>query len=290
MIWHGNYALDLVTGSQLAFLSGELPRVVHGDTAATPAADGSRYSITDYDSRNGETRLSIKRTSDGAVLFTRVYEGYLSFEEPSPTQASQLLVRYQDDPSAPRFHGVVDLASGNVLEVFPADTVAATWLSDGRVVVLAGSGALSVGLPGATRSAAGQIDLMGRFVVRLRAQPGGTRLLLVLQARSAGGDVEGSDLWLSNLDGSNPVRYTRTNISGSGIWSPDGTRITFAIDTGTVCGGGSCIGTCEQWHAPASASELNPLPASPGVAGRFEVKNRQGQTRTLGCGLSGWTP
>jgi len=263
---------------------------VHGDTAAAPAADGSRYGITDYDSSNDETRLSIKRTSDGGVLFTRVYEGYLSAQQPSPTVVSQMLVQYQDDPSAPRFHGVVDLATGNVLEVFPADTVAATWLSDGRVVVLAGSGALSVGQPGAARTTTGQIDLLGRFVVRLRAQPGNTRLLLVLQARSSGGDVEGSDLWLSNLDGSNRVRYTRTNISGGGIWSPDGTRITFAIDTGTVCGGSSCIGTCEQWHAPASASELNPVPASPGVAGRFLVKNRQGQTQTLGCGLSGWTP
>jgi hypothetical protein len=290
VLWHGNYALDLVDGTQLAYLSGALPRVLNGDTAALPAPDGSRYGISDYDSGNDETRLSIKRTSDGAVQFTRLYEGYLSAPRPSPTVASQLLVQYQDAPGAPRFYGVVDLASGNVIEVYPADTVAVAWLSDGRVVVLGSSGAVGVGLPGATRTATGQIDLLGRTVIGLAAQPGGTRLLMELRAISGSGNVDGSDLWLSNLDGSNPVRYTRTNISGSGIWSPDGTRITFIVDTGTVCGGSSCIGTCEQWHAPATASELNPLPASPGVAGRFSVRDMQGRTRTLGCGLSGWTP
>ena len=290
VLWHGNYALDLVDGTQLAYLSGALPRVLNGDSAATPAPDGTRYGISDYDNRNDETRLSIKRTSDGAVQFTRLYEGYLSSPQPSPAVASQLLVQYQDTPAAPRFYGVVDLASGNVIEVYPDDTVAVAWLSDGRVVVLARSGAVGVGLPGATRTATGQVDLLGRTVVGLAAQPGGTRLLLSLRAITASGDVEGSDLWLSQLDGSNPVRFTRTNISGGGHWSPDGTRIAFTIDTGTVCSGGSCSGTCEQWHAPATASDLNPQPASPGVAGRFSVKDRQGRSQTLGCGLSGWTP
>jgi hypothetical protein len=121
-------------------------------------------------------------------------------------------------------------------------------------------------------------------------QPGGTRVLLGLLAITDTGNVEGSDLWLSGLDGSGTVRYTNTNISNYGVWSPDGQRIGFDVDTGTVCTGGGCTGTCEIWHAPVSAVELNPLPSIAGDAARFSVTNGLGQTRTLGCAVLGWTP
>lgn len=93
-----------------------------------------------------------------------------------------------------------------------------------------------------------------------------------------------------NLDGSAAVRYTSTNISNYGRWPPDGQRIAFDVGTGTVCTGSQCSGTCEIWHAPASASALNPLPAAPGSAARFSVVNRQGAARTLGCNVLAWTP
>jgi hypothetical protein len=290
VLWHNNFALDLLDGTQLASLTGQPPRLVDADPAAQPAPDGLRYGIYAYDSRNGETRISIKRSSDGAVLFSRLYQGYLTAVQPSPSTASRVLVRYQDSPGSSRLYGAIDLASGDVLEVYPADTAAVAWLGDGRAVVLAGGGDISVGAPGTGRSATGRVNLLGRSVMDLAAQPGGTRLLLGLRAFSGSGDVEGTDLWLTNLDGSNTVRYTRTNISSYGVWSPDGARIGFPIDTGTLCVGGSCSGSCEFWHAPANATELNPLPAAPGPAGRFSVNNRQGQARTLGCGVRAWTP
>jgi hypothetical protein len=290
VIWHENYALDLVDGSQLASLTGKPPRLVDASPVARPVTDGSRYAIYDYDSSSVQTRLSIKRTSDGAVLFSHVYEGYLVNLKPSPVVASQLIVRYSEGIIGPKFLGVVDLASGDVLEVYPAGTAAAAWLSDGRVAVIADTGALSVGEPGAARTATGNVDLLGRTVTHFSVQPGGTRLLLGLLAITDSGNVEGSDLWLSSLDGSGTLRYTRTNISNYGFWSPDGQRIGFDVDTGSVCVGGGCIGTCEIWHAPASASTLNPLPSAPGEAARFAVTNRQGQTRTLGCEVLGWTP
>jgi hypothetical protein len=145
-------------------------------------------------------------------------------------------------------------------------------------------------MPGDARTTTGRIDPAGRRVRHLKVQPGGTRLLMGMLAISATGNVEGNDLWLTNLDGSNTVRYTRTNVSSYGVWSPDGQRIAFDVDPGSVCTGGTCTGNCAIWHAPATAKELNPLPAAPGGAAQFEVHNAQGRSRKLGCNLLAWTP
>jgi Tol biopolymer transport system component len=290
VLWHNNFALDTVDGTQLASPSGGQPRTVDVDKVARPVPDGSRYAIYDYSNSSNTTTLTIKRSSDGTVLHQRNYNGYLRDLKPSPTTASQLLLRYSDSVGDPTLFLALDLATSTVLQTFDASFVAVDWLSDGRVVGVSSTGTLSAGLPGGTRSNTGTVDLQSRNLRHIAVQPGGTRLALGLLSLSGTGNVQGSDLWLVNLDGSNAVRYTTTNISNYGRWSPDGQRIAFDVDTGTVCTGSQCSGTCEIWHAPASASGLNPLPAAPGSAARFSVLNRQGTTRTLGCEVLGWTP
>jgi hypothetical protein len=72
--------------------------------------------------------------------------------------------------------------------------------------------------------------------------------------------------------------------------APDSARIAFDIDTGVNCSpGGACSGSCEIWHAPATASSIFPVPAAPGDAARFQVPNRSSSQQALGCTLLGWT-
>lgn len=291
VLWHNNFALDTIDGTQLASLAGQAPRTVDSDKTARAVPDGTRYAIYDHDSSSNVTTLSVKRSSDGATLHQRRYDGYLRDLKPSPIVASRLLVRYSDAVGDPSVFLALDLAlSPSLLETFAAPTVAVDWLGDGRVVAVGSDGSLSAGEPGGARTATGSIDLLGRSVRHIAVQPGGSRMILGLQALSGSGDVEGSDLWLVNLDGSATLRYTSTNLSNYGRWSPDGQRIAFDVDTGTVCTGTQCSGTCEIWHAPASVGALNPLPAAPGGAARFSVIDGQGATRTLGCNVLAWTP
>lgn len=291
VLWHNNFALDTIDGTQLASLGGQAPRTVDRDKTARAVPDGTRYAIYDHDSRSNVTTLTVKRSSDGATLHRRQYNGYLRDIKPSPTVASRLLVRYSEAVGDPSVFLALDLAvSPSLLETFAAPTVAVDWLGDGRVVAVSRSGSLSAGQPGGARTTTGSVDLLGRSVRHIAVQPRGSRMILGLLALSGTGNVEGSDLWLVNLDGSATVRYTSTNISNYGRWSPDGQRIAFDVDTGTVCTGSQCSGTCEIWHGPASASALNPLPAAPGSAVRFSVVDRQGATRTLGCNVLAWTP
>jgi dipeptidyl aminopeptidase/acylaminoacyl peptidase len=264
---------------------------VDPNKTARATADGARYAIYEYDNRRESTTLTVKRTADGAVLHRRSYDGYLRDLKPSPREASQVLARYSDDVGDPTVFIALDLTSSNArLETFAASTAAVDWLSDGRVVAVGNTGTLSAGLPGGAREVTGRVDLLGRTVRHIAVHPESTRLLLGLVLVTGRNNVSGSDLWLTDLDGSDTVRFTNTNISSIGVWSPDGERIAFDVDTGTVCIGAQCSGTCEIWHAPAQATMLNPLAAAPGTAARFSVLNRQGSKRTLGCRLLRWTP
>jgi hypothetical protein len=290
VLWHNNYALDIEDGTQLASPSGKPPRTVDANKVARTVPDGSRFAYYDYDSRNERTTLTVKRTADGAVLHRRMFDGYLRDVKPSGQDAGHVVVRYSDDVGDPTSFRALDLRTGTELERYPAATMAVAWLADGRVVAVGSDGVLSAGVPRGARSTTGRVDLLGRQVRHIAVEPRSSQLLLGLVAVTGRNNVTGADLWITNLDGTNIRRFTNTNMTSYGVWSPDGQRIAFDIDTGTLCYGSQCTGACEIWHAPASATLINPVPAAPGVAARFSVVNRHGDRRTLGCELLGWTP
>lgn len=179
VLWHNNYALDTIDGTQLASLGGRAPRTVDRDKTARAVPDGTRYAIYDHDSRSNVTTLTVKRSSDGATLHQRQYDGYLRDLKPSPTVASRLLVRYSDAVGDPSVFLALDLArSPSLLETFAAPAVAVDWLGDGRVVAVSSRGSLSAGQPGGVRTTTGSVDLLERRVRHIAVQPGGSRMIL----------------------------------------------------------------------------------------------------------------
>lgn len=294
-LWHSNYALDYIDGTQIADLGGAAPTLVDADKVARPWPDGSQYAIYNYDDeRDGDTVLRIKRTSDGTTLYSAVISGYAADLRPSPANKAVLLVSQAEDYTSSLSatdYVFVDLANLRELDRISGVRTVVDWLPDGRYLHLAADGTLSVGQIGGSRSTVAKLNLGGRGIVDLAVDPLGLRYLVTLVSYTSAGNVDDLDLWVGGVDGSALERLTATGLTSYGRWSPDGERVAFDVDTGTVCSGSACMGTCEIWYAPASGRNLNPLPAAPGAAAMFKVRDRRSSARdhTLGCELLGWT-
>lgn len=285
-LWHDNYALDFRDGTQIASPAGALPVQATAEAAAYPWPDGSQYATTEWDVFEERSSLEVVETASGTVRHSVWTNGYLRAERPSPVSKDMVVALLGDDSISPADWVFIDLNALQVVHAVPGDTPL-DWLPDGRYLRVLPSGDIVTGRVGGTEQTSGHITLpAGHTVVDIWANRQGNRLALRVNRKV--GTLYDSDIWVAGIDGSGPEPLTATKMSYYARWSPDGRHIAFDVDTGHVCNGFGCMGTCELWYVPATARRVTALPAA-GDANAFEVKNRQGDTRTLGCDLLGWS-
>lgn len=285
-LWHNHYALDYISGTQVANLDNSASALVAPEKFAQPWNDGTQYIVTDYRASPRGTTITVRETSTRRTIFKLRYSGYATAARPSPASKDVVLLTVSSSVAKPADYAFVNLRTQSFIDRFAEGKVSIDWLPDGRFLQLDTQGRLSIGTPGGEVAPIGSFDLQSRRLGNLRVNPQGTQFVVTLIDTS--GVVTKPDLWLANIDGSNPSRLTSTNISTYGHWSPDGRYVAFNADTGTTCTGDGCLGTCELWYAPSTARNLKLLPASPGAAAQFRVRHQRGGTSVLGCGLLAW--
>ena len=288
-LWHNNYALDFVDGTQISSLAQTLPLLVTGNKTAIPWPDGSQYVTADWNVFDDNTVVTVRDTASGATLHTLNFRGYVRSLRPSPVSKSMLLATWGEDSVSPAYRIFVDLPGQQVLSMLPAGDGPIQWLPDGRYVKVSSSGWIEAGPVGGTTSLLGQLSLpAGKTLGNIDINPQGTQMTLRLMVFNNAGGMDESDIWVANLDGSGLGQLTNTKISSYGQWSPDGRYVAFDVDTGLVCGGGTCAGSCGLWYAPATSRNVLALDSS-GDAFKFRIRNRSNSERVLGCELLGWT-
>lgn len=285
-LWHNNYALDIVDGTQVANLDNTAPGVIDSDRFAVPWPDGTQYVLTDYRPSRGETTIAVKETGTRRTVFEVVYNGYATTPQPSPVSKDIVLMTVGNSITDPADYAFINLRTRSIVSRFAQAGVRADWLPDGRYLQLSTSGQISLGTPGGARTPAGSFNLQGRRLEAVRVNPQGTQFIVTLVDTS--GALTRSDLWVANIDGSNAGRLTGTDITHYGHWSPDGRHIAFDADTGSVCNNSGCLGSCEIWYVANTVRNAQPLPSFPGEAAAFQVRDQRGSSKRLGCEVLAW--
>jgi hypothetical protein len=287
-LWHTNYALDFLDGTQIASAEGGMPATVTDDLPAWPWPDGTQYVVADAES--GYTDVTTHATGTGAVVNDVRFEGYLRSVKPSPVSKQVILATWGIDSVSPADYLIYNLATRTILDRFATNGAVVSWLPDGRYLRVSASGAITTAQPGGTPSAAGSVAIpAGREIRGVWVNPQGTQMAMqFIVPGSSDRGIEESDLWVASADGSNLGQLTDTGITSYGKWSPDGTQVAFDTDTGLVCNGGGCTGQCALWFAPATSRNVKALESS-NDAEHFRVKNTRGEERSLGCELLSWT-
>lgn len=285
-LWHTNYALDFLDGTQIARPEGSMPTTVTNDLPAWPWPDGSQYVVADV---GGEyTDVTSYSTASGAVVNSVRFTGYMRGVKPSPVSKQVILATWSEDSVSPSAYIVYNLATLTVIDAFDTDDAVVDWLPDGRYLRISASGAITTAQPGQAAQANGSVSIpAGRELHNAWVNPQGTQMALQFIVRGISGSIEETDLWVAGANGSGLGRLTDTGISQYADWSPDGQRIAFNTDTGFACDGG-CVGECSIWHVEPTARNVQALPSS-NDAEHFVVKNSRGDDRRLGCELLAWT-
>ncbi len=291
-LWHTDYALDYSEGTHLAFLSGALPATITQKLSAYPWPDGDQYIVSDANVTDDYTDLSVYNTGTSNLIFKDSLDGYVRNVKPSPVSKQIVMFTWGKDMLDDPVYIFYDLAAKKVLKAITVNDALINWLPDGNYMRITPAGAIYKGtiVLGEQEQAIGQLTIpFDRKPWDLWVNPQGTQIIVQLVVLSIDRKISDSDLWIANLDGTNLERVTRTNMTHSAIWSPDGQHIAFDRDTGMYCGGWYCAGSCSLWYVPFTAREVVAVPAAKD-AEVFTVKNRQGDSRGLGCDLLGWTP
>lgn len=285
-LWHNNYALDIVTGTQITRLDNGPSTVADADRFAVPWPDGTQYVLTDYRPSRGETTITVKETGTRRVIFEVIYNGYATAPQPSPVSKDVVLMTVGNSITEPADYAFINLRTRSIVDRFAAGNVSVDWLPDGRYLQLATNGQISLGTPGGSRAPAGSFNLQGRKLGQVQVNRQGSQFLVTLT--NDNGALAQRDLWVANIDGGNAGRLTSTDITSYGHWSPDGRHIAFDVDTGFLCNNTGCLGSCEIWFVASTSRNADPLPSFPGEAARFRVRSNGGTTANLGCALLAW--
>lgn len=285
-LWHNNYALDARSGTQIASPAGAMPSLASIDKYVEPWPDGTQYAKTHWDVVAKTTDLDLVDMASGTTLRGVVAPGYLRNVRPSPVDKNIVMATLGDDTVSPADTVFIDVAAVQVLKRFSADDPV-NWLPDGRYLRIHADGTLHAATVSGAEQQVGRVDPPANHVVQdLWVNRQASKI--ALRVRHDVDPVDETDVWLANMDGSGLERLTQTKMTAYARWSPDGNHIAFDVDTGHVCTGAGCMGTCELWYVPSTARNVRALAAS-GDALRFSVKNEQGGTQTLGCDLLAWT-
>lgn len=131
-LWHNNYALDIVTGTQVANLDNSPPTLVDPDLFAVPWPDGSQYVVTDYRPSRGETTITVKEAGTRRTLFEVIYGGYAGSPQPSPVSKEVLLMTLGEISVGPADYGFINLRTRSFIDRFSDASTSIDWLPDGR--------------------------------------------------------------------------------------------------------------------------------------------------------------
>lgn len=293
-IWHsdsdisdtqGTFVTDLVTGNSVR---------ADAEKWSVPSPDASRLLHRAYTSQGSvgdETRVVIRRVSDGQILTDLTVDGYVGDLSQSPKNADQVMAPWAESINDPRSNIVYDIRQQKLLFATPVGsrTDAISWLPDGAVLRVKASGEISKLVLGGAEQPLGTVTWPeSRVVQAVYASPDGSKALVQLAALRNTGSISGVDLWMMNVDGSGLRRFTKNDLISNAFWSPDGKYVAFSKDTGVVCTDATCQGSCTVWYADASASDVVAVEGS-NDAQRFSVKRLNGSTKNLSCPVMAWT-
>lgn len=284
-LWHDDYALDFRDGTQIASPEGKVPLLATTSDGAKPWPDGTQFAITDS-SELDYTDLKVIDLASSQTLYSLRAPGYLRGVRPSPASKTLVMAKIGDDSISPADTIVIDVTTGAVLRRF-SDEAPMNWLPDGRYMRVLGDGSLRIGSVDSAEVDAGRVQPPpDHTVAAFNVSPNADKVAWTIVHNLS--PTPETDVWVSDINGSHLERVTQTKMSNYGIWSPDGSKIAFDVDTGSFCNDFGCMGSCNLWWVPASARGVVAVPAS-GDAWRFTVKNTSGNDRTLGCDLMAWT-
>ncbi len=155
------------------------------------------------------------------------------------------------------------------------------------ILYVIADGALLSGIPGGPRRSAGRIAVAGRTIAGLWIDPKGTQMLSRWEGSERTQRV--GDLWISNVPGDCPERFTASGDADVANWSPDCTLIACRTRARLEFRGSDCIGantSCElQYTGTTSRNVIDDKVATPW----FKVTAAGGRSAYLGCDLTGWT-
>lgn len=294
-LWHSYRDLSNPQGTFATQPGTGQTRRVAPEKAGAPWPDGSLYLLRDYSSQGSsgdETHLIVRRSGDQATLFDQVVDGYIGENaRPSPLGRPQILTDWGETIFAERGPVVYDLQQRRLLYVTrPSKTPdALSWMPDGSLLRVQPSGEISrIVLGGAEQRIASVRWPEARLPQALYVSPDGSKALLQLAALRDTGTVDGVDLWMMNVDGSNLRRFTKNDLIAHAFWSPDSKHVAFVKDTGVSCTAATCRGSCTLWVAEATASNVVAVPPS-GDAQRVPLRRPDGSMTTVGCPAIAWT-
>jgi hypothetical protein len=290
-LWHSFSDLNTPAGTYTMNPNTGVSTAIQADKWGVPWPDGSRFIGRTYDSTHDETRLTVRRTADKALLADQVVDGYVGLIIPSPVSANHVLAYWGETIFAPRGAVVWDIdAKKPLFSAAPSKTPdALSWLPDGTLLRVKPSGGVSkVVLGGAEQAVATLTWPEARIPQAVYASPDGSKALVQLAALRDTGSVSGVDLWMMDINGGNLRRFTDNGLITDAHWSPDGQFVAFTKDTGVSCTEATCQGSCTVWYAPATASGVVAVEAS-GDAKRFPSQRPDGSMTQLRCPVMAWT-
>ena len=286
-LWRSTYSTRLKeTVSETIDMEGRVR--MRGPGAAVPWADGKRFVVTDWDGEH--TTLRVLDSRDERVLHDLEFQHLLGDIKPS-AEHSLIAGRLSRSVLGPYEWVIYDFEQRRYVHRTPADSAAFIWLPDRSFLTISSKGQVAHGSVGQTSRVVGQLKIpAGREVKNAWMNRQGTTLALRLDLRPSDGAAE-SDIWLADLsqqDLTSPLqRFTATRIATFAAWSPDGTALAFEVDTGAWCSGFHCTGTCEVWHALATARNVRAKDEARD-ANRVMKRGSNG-LEPMQCSLRGWT-
>lgn len=292
-VWHsfsdlgnpaGTFATDPNTGNSVR---------VQGQKYGVPWTDGTRYVSVDYTSNgtSGESRFTVRRTTDQSVLVDQSVAGDFNTITPSPTGANRILARWSENTYGRRSVIVWDFDSQKLLFATPASDApdAIAWMPDGTLLRLQRSGSVSKLALGGAETPLGTASWPeSRVPLNAFVSPDGTKALVQLVKLRASGSIESSDLWMMDLPGAGLRRFTDNGLIPYAVWSPDSRTVAFSKDTGYSCSESTCTGSCTIWYADATAANVQARDTS-GDARQFPLLRPDGSKTTLSCPVMAWT-
>jgi hypothetical protein len=180
-LWHKSLATDGEKRSTLSTIGSSPTQYVDINASAVPNVSGTQYAVFDYNSSSSgrTTVVTIKDAATSNVVYTASFNGYVRDLRMSPTDAPVLLVNWGSSAGAMDAELViVDMASKKILQTLSLSAgAAANWLPDGRYVHIDTAGKITMGKPVGTRVDSGNLNVAGRKVRTITANPQGTKLL-----------------------------------------------------------------------------------------------------------------
>ena len=115
--------------------------------------------------------------------------------------------------------------------------------------------------------------------------------IAIVYTRFDKSNVDWSDVWVAQLDGSGQYRLTAQGVFNYPLWSPDDSHLSVRMDTmGSLTTLGRVYGDCGNWLLPVQARDVTGLQfgAPHPVAREILVSTGGRSTMTRICKIAAW--